>query len=86
LLTDYFTIFNLMSRAETACSTFPTGKLHVTAAHVSIVIFHARMLLNVVVELARLECSPNTSRLLPLYLNAMLIKLRIKLLGLLIWL
>jgi len=75
-----------MCRAEPTWTAI-SGELHVSsfhAAHLAILVFHSRLLLNVVVQFARLERLLNAVRLLSLDLNTVLVELLVKRFGLLV--
>jgi hypothetical protein len=55
LVADDFTIFYLVSRPETALTTLASREsVHVLTSHISIIVLHAWLLLDVIVKFARL--------------------------------
>ena len=86
LLPQHLAVLKLMCRAEPT-RTAISGELHVSsfhATHLAIVVFHARLLLDVVVQFARLEGLLNAVWLLSLDLNTVLVELLVKRFGLLV--
>jgi hypothetical protein len=86
LLPQHLAVLKLMCRAEPTWTAI-SGELHVSsfhAAHLAILVFHSRLLLNVVVQFARLERLLNAVRLLSLDLNTVLVELLVKRFGLLV--